>query len=172
MSNERVVCAACGSNNFATQAACWKCGRALATAPPPVPSASPPASSGGAGAIPVAARPTYSAELRQESPAAFWSSVALGIVFPMLAIPVGMVFLMLDDKRKAQIGWWNILFGLVGTLLNGILAAVTIMPLLMGATKMIPGMDRLGGGSRSQDMSSEAAPLDLPGQRPFAAPPR
>jgi uncharacterized membrane protein len=98
--------------------------------------------------------------------------VALGIVFPMLAIPVGMVFLMLDDKRKAQIGWWNIVFGLVGTLLNGILAAVTIMPLLMGATKMIPGMDRLGGGSRSQDMSSEAAPLDLPGQRPFAAPPR
>ena len=172
MSNERVVCAACGSNNFATQAACWKCGRGLTAAPPPTPSASMPAPAAGAGAIPVAARPAYSADLRQESPAAFWSSVALGIVFPMLSIPVGMVFLMLDDKRKAQIGWWNILFGLVGTLLNGILAAVTIMPLLMGATKMIPGMDRLGGSSRTQDMSSEVAPLDLPGQRPFSTPPR
>lgn len=168
MSNERVVCAACGSNNFATQAACWKCGKVL-SAPPPV-AAPAPMSAVPAGAPPLA-RPLPAPDLRSESPAAFWSSVAMGVLFPMLAIPVGLVFLMLDDRRKHQIGWWNILFGLVGTLLNGVIAVVSLYPLFMNATRLIPNL----GGARagqSQDLNAEAPPLDLPGQRPFAAPPR
>ena len=161
MSNERVVCAACGSNNFATQAACWKCGKPLLASPAP------------ATAVPVA-RYDASSRASAESPAAFWSSVALGVIFPVISIPVGLIFLMLDDKRKSQIGWWNILFGLVGTVLNGILMAVSLAPLLMGASRMLPSLTGLGGrgAAQSQDMSSEAPPLDIPGQRPFANPPR
>ena len=167
MSNERVVCAACGSNNFATQAACWKCGRALvASAALPVPQPQP-APDGAA--VPVA-RPTYALP-STELPAAFWSSVAMGVFFPIISIPVGLVFLMLDDKRKTQIGWWNILFGLLGTVLNGILVMVSLAPLVMNATRMIPGLGGRGA-AQSQDMNSEVAPLDLPGQRPFATPPR
>ncbi|WP_395091381.1 hypothetical protein [Armatimonas sp.] len=149
MSNERVVCAACGSNNFATQAACWKCGRALVAS---------------------VARPAYALPT-SESPAAFWSSVAIGIFFPIISIPVGLVFLMLDDKRKTQIGWWNILFGLLGTVLNGIVVMVSLAPLVMNATRMIPGLGGRGA-AQSQDMNSEVAPLEIPGQRPFATPPR
>ena len=167
MSNERVVCAACGSNNFATQAACWKCGRALvASAALPVPQPQP-APDGAA--VPVA-RPTYALP-STELPAAFWSSVAMGVFFPIISIPVGLVFLMLDDKRKTQIGWWNILFGLLGTVLNGIVVMVSLAPVLMNATRMIPGLGGRGA-AQSQDMNSEVAPLDLPGQRPFATPPR
>ena len=161
MSNERVVCAACGSNNFATQAACWKCGKPLV------------ATLAAAVAVPVA---RYDAPhgAAAESPAAFWSCLALGVIFPVISIPVGLVFLMLDDKRKSQIGWWNILFGLIGTVLNGILVAVSLAPLLMGASRMLPSLTGLGGrgSTQSQDMSSEAPPLEIPGQRPFANPPR
>ena len=170
MSNERVVCAACGSNNFATQAACWKCGRALvASAALPAPQPHPQPAPGGAAAVP-AARPIYALP-STESPAAFWSSVAMGIFFPIISIPVGLVFLMLDDKRKTQIGWWNILFGLLGTVLNGILVMVSLAPVLMNATRMIPGLGGRGA-AQSQDMNSEVAPLEIPGQRPFANPPR
>jgi len=147
MSNERVVCSQCGSNNFATQAACWKCGSALtavATAP--------------ATASPVAiARPLE----RSESPAALWASLALGITFPFIAVPVGMVFLMLDDRRKAQIGWWNILFGTIGTILNVVIAMATISPLLLGLLKANPLLR--GGGSGETNLQSEAAPPSLPG---------
>lgn len=170
MSNERVVCAACGSNNFATQAACWKCGKPLVASA--TPSSSPPQAMS-AGVAAVSPRP-IPISTSTESPAALWSSVALGVVFPMISIPVGLVFLMLDDKRKAQIGWWNILFGLVGTLLNGIVVAVSLMPVFMSLTKGLPGIGGLGNrtGMSAQDPNSEVPPLDLPGQRPFSMPPR
>ncbi len=168
MSNERVVCAECGSNNFATQAACWKCGKTLAATPTP---------SGTAilTAAPSAVRYVGSTDSAKESPAALWSSVALGVIFPVISIPVGLVFLMLDDKRKAQIGWWNILFGLVGTVLNGIVIAVSLIAPLKALTASLPGMGGLGGrsGMSSQDPNSEVPPLNLPGQpRFFANPPR
>jgi hypothetical protein len=168
MSNERVVCAACGMNNFATQAACWKCGKPLAAG---VPLAQPVPASPSTGATAVA--PPRA--LASESPVAFWSSVVMGIIFPMIALPVGLVFLMLDDRRKAQIGWWNILFGLVGSVLNGIVVAVSLAPLLMSASRLVPGLGGLGSrgaAAQSQDLNSEAQPLELPGQRPFANPPR
>jgi ABC-type Fe3+ transport system permease subunit len=171
MSNERIVCAFCSSNNFATQAACWKCGKPLATVSS---NAMPTAST-----VPLVSSPAASHDaavsynLPSESPSAFWSAVAMGIVFPMIAIPVGLVFLMLDDKRKSQIGWWNILFGLIGTLLNGIVIAVSLTPLLLNASRMLPSLTggRMGQ-AQTQDMNAEAPPLDLPGQRPFANPPR
>ena len=158
MSNERVVCASCGSNNFATQAACWKCGKTLAALPSGL---SAPSQAGTVAAMP----------LRTESPMALWSALAMGLLFPAVALPVGLVFLMLDDQRKIQIGWWNILFGLLGTVLNGILVAITLGPLVAGLSRLVPSL--MGPtAARSENLNSEAAPLDLPGQRPFASPPR
>jgi ABC-type Fe3+ transport system permease subunit len=174
MSNERIVCASCSSNNFATQAACWKCGKPLATVAPAASNAMPAVDSVPLGSSPAASHyAAVSYNLPIESPAAFWSAVAMGIVFPMIAIPVGLVFLMLDNKRKSQIGWWNILFGLIGTLLNGIVIAVSLTPLLLNASRMLPSLTggRMGQ-AQTQDMNAEAPPLDLPGQRPFASPPR
>lgn len=161
MSNERVVCVSCGSNNFATQAACWKCGKPLSAAPVSAPVGATPSA-------PVAAPsvPYRTSDLPTESPAALWSSVALGLLFPMISIPVGLVFLMLDNKRKSQIGWWNILFGLLGTLLNGILVAISLTPLLMSVSKLLPGLSPTRSAA-SQDPNAEVPPLDLPGQRPF-----
>ena len=146
MTTDRVVCSQCGANNFATQAACWKCGTSLSAAP----------------AAPLPATPARPLLDTPESPAALWSSIALGALFPVISIPVGLVFLMLDDRRKAQIGWWNILAGVIGTVLNVLLAFATIMPWLSGITKGFP-LGGLRAGASSPDLSSEASPPDLPG---------
>lgn len=152
MSSDRVVCAQCGANNFATQAACWKCGVAL-TAAPSAPQAAP-------GRVPVAAS-------SGESPAALWASLALGALFPVISLPVGLVFLMLDDRRKAQIGWWNIIAGVVGTVINLLIAAATILPTVMSLTRGLPL-----GAPRTTSLDSEVAPPSLSGIPNAFSPPR
>lgn len=84
----------------------------------------------------------------------------MGLFFPMVAVPVGLVFLMLDDRRKAQIGWWNILFGTIGTILNVVIAMATISPMLLGLLKNSP-LGGLRGGE--PNLQSEASPPNLPG---------
>ena len=56
--------------------------------------------------------------------AAIWATVALGLLFPFVAVPVGFVFLMLDDRRKCQLGWQSILWGTVGTVVQMIATAM------------------------------------------------
>lgn len=152
MTTDRVVCSQCGANNFATQAACWKCGTTLGAAPSP---SAPPRPA-------VAVAPAQSTAPHADSPAALWSSIALGVLFPVISLPVGLVFLMLDDRRKAQIGWWNILAGVIGTVLNVLLAFATIMPWLSGITKGFP-LSGLRNSAATPDLGSEASPPDLPG---------
>lgn len=131
MSVDRVACPKCGSNNFATQARCWSCGTPLGGGAPA------PAS----GAAPVSA-PLPSS---QANPAtAIWACVALGLLFPFVAVPVGIVFLMLDDKRKGQIGWQAILWGSVGTVVQMIataaLGSMLTGPLLQASMRSITQM--------------------------------
>src|SRR5690349_15149163 len=97
----RIICSQCGANNFQTQAACWKCGAALFSAPP---------TSVGAGAATQApARPTAAAPVSPPSPpvdpmVAAAAAIVLAALFPYVALPVGIVFLMLDDRRKLEVG--------------------------------------------------------------------
>ena len=114
--NSRIVCSKCGSNNFATQAACWQCGAALSgSAPRPTPSApgvfAPPAPA------PTSSQP-------------FVAAAAMGLLFPLIAVPVGIVFLMLDDPRKAAIGRSNIAWGVAGTILHTVATGLLLQPLV------------------------------------------
>lgn len=143
MTTDRVVCAQCGANNFATQAACWKCGNALTAAPAGIPQS----------AVAVA-RPAVASP---ESPAALWASLALGVLLPVVSIPVGLVFLMLDDRRKAQIGWWNIIAGAIGTILSLLVTAAMILPMLTSLTKGLP-LGGLRGSVASPDLNSDVSP--------------
>jgi hypothetical protein len=136
--SERVVCASCSANNFATQAACWKCGKALlatASAPPSGPSTANTASLF-ASPSPALATPgvSYERPIAAEyvSPStATAAAVVLGLLFPALAIPVGIIFLMLDNKRKAAIGWQNIIWGVVGSVLHLIVTLASFTPAMM-----------------------------------------
>jgi hypothetical protein len=137
MSVERLACPQCGSNNFATQARCWSCGTALAPESTP---ASP---------LPRPTAPSAPAQ-RALTGLSFGAAIAFGLLFPALAIPVGIVFLMLDDRQKAQIGWQNILWGTIGTVLHifatmALSAAIT--PMLLQA--MTRAVDQARGAGES-----------------------
>jgi uncharacterized membrane protein len=96
----------------------------------------------------------------------------MGAFFPVLAIPIGIVFLMLDDKRRAQIGWWNIIAGVVGTVVHtvvtGLLASAIITPMIYKGMDGLLSMKQRQ--AQSQDLNSEAPPLNLPGQGQVQSP--
>ncbi len=150
----RVRCLYCGANNFPSSAACWQCSRPL-RAMPSVPaevsgtSAAVPPRIGSAGTA--AVRPALA-----ESPLAPKAAAALGLLFPFIGLPAGMIFLMLDDPRKTQIGWLLIGWSLAGTVINVVSLAITLGPIwavlkgLMphpggGAAPSIPGLPADGG---------------------------
>lgn len=150
----RVRCLYCGANNFPASTACWQCGRPLKAAP------SGGSETGGtpfpASPFPAASSPPRAAlQTASESALAPKAAAAMGLMFPYLGIPIGIVFLMLDDPRKAQIGWITIGWSVAGTVLNALaFSALTafIMPFLKdllphpgGAPGGMPNVPNLGG---------------------------
>ena len=78
------------------------------------------------------------------------------MLFPFVALPAGMIFLMLDDPRKAQLGWLMIGWSIGGSVISTLLLGATLGPLwavlktLMphpggGAAPSIPGLPSDGG---------------------------
>ena len=148
----RVRCLYCGANNFPASPTCWQCGRPLKAAPagtgPAVGALASPTLPG----TPVVSRLPVAAETGLANKAA----AALGLMFPYVGLPVGIVFLMLDDPRKTQLGWATIGWSVLGSVLNGIaftllggmlLAALkALMPHgAGGAAPSIPGVPDMGG---------------------------
>lgn len=157
---ERVRCLYCGANNFAGSVSCWQCARTLValrdtggSAPgsaPAQPGAAPgfglpqsPRPIGFAALGPLAINAAASAS--RANKAALW----LGLLMPWFGLPVGMVFLMLDDDRKAQLGWIMIWWSLGGLALN-IIGGIILSGILMsGLHSLIPtgALHPNGGGS-------------------------
>jgi len=155
----RVRCLYCGANNFPASAACWQCGRPLkaASAGAPEPAGSPP--SGPLPGIAAVQRPS-APRFAAESSLAPKAAAAMGLMFPYIGLPVGIVFLMLDDPRKTQIGWMTIAWSVLGTVLNSIAFSVLLAllsPLLKGAVPH-PG----GGLPAVPDVGGDGAGLLLP----------
>ncbi len=170
----RVVCPRCGANNFDTQAACWKCGASLSTAasasagPAPVappnmggPTAAPSSASlrsapGSASPASLPVSPMAAASYRpatMDPAVAIWSAIALGILFPYFAVPAGIVFLMLDDRRKAEVGRVTLVWGIIGSVLNALVTYWMIQGAIAQVRQFVPF---LGGG--------KAAGITLPNQ--------
>ena len=158
----RVRCLYCGANNFPASASCWQCGRPLKAVPAgqadvgasPLPSPLP-------GIAPV--RQALTARPLTESALAPKAAAALGLMFPYIGLPVGIVFLMLDDPRKTQIGWMTIGWSVLGTVLNSIAFSV----LLGLLAPLLKGLAPHAGGSPSglpamPDMGGDGAGLLLP----------
>ncbi len=159
----RVRCLYCGANNFPASAACWQCGRPLKAAA--AGSSEVGASEVGGSPLPAslpgiapAQRPFASRPLT-ESALAPKAAAALGMMFPYIGLPVGIVFLMLDDPRKTQIGWMTIGWSVLGTVLNSIAFSILLgllAPLLKGFTPHPAGLPNL------PDMGGAGAGLLLP----------
>ena len=147
----RVRCLYCGANNFPASASCWQCGRPLKAVPAGTPATGP------AFAPPVSASPAYTSSLASsvaDTRLANKAAAALGLLFPYVGIPVGIVFLMLDDPRKTQLGWITIGWSVVGSVLNAIALFATLAPLWAifkgmphggGTPPSLPGLPNMGG---------------------------
>ena len=150
----RVRCLYCGANNFPASPTCWQCKRPL--------KAAPAGASGPSPAFPaLAGSPAASRLPLADTALAPKAAAALGLMFPYVGLPVGIVFLMLDDPRKTQLGWVTIGWSVLGSVLNAVAIAATLGPLLAalkalsphgagGAAPTIPGIPDMGGdGLRS-----------------------
>lgn len=144
----RVRCLYCGANNFPSSPTCWQCGRPLRAARSG-PSAGSPASSS-VNASPQPVPPTVSrpapALAAASGALASKAAAALGLMFPLVGLPVGIVFLMLDDPRKTQLGWIVIGWSVVGSVLNIIATLAVLGPTLSILRNFLPQTARPGGG--------------------------
>lgn len=126
----RVHCLYCGANNFPASAACWQCSRPLKAMPDTpggtplnVSPGMPPPSFPGL-PLQAAIRPALS-----ESALAPKAAAAMGLIFPLIGLPAGIIFLMLDDPRKTHLGWLMIGWSLAGTVLSVVPTVLLLGPL-------------------------------------------
>jgi hypothetical protein len=131
----RVICSRCGANNFETQAACWKCGVSMVSGGP-APILSPNASGNPA---PAAA---YRPQSNVDPSVAFWSAIALAVFFGPVAIPVGLVFMMLDDRRKVDLGKLTLIAGIISTVIQLIFTFMALQAVTSQVFQMVPSLMR------------------------------
>jgi hypothetical protein len=142
---KRVRCLYCGANNFPASPTCWQCGRKLQAARA---GSSPAPSSASPGAREGLVSPALSTPLAQTSfsgvnPAlAGKAAAALGLIFPWVGLPVGIVFLMLDDERKVKLGWATIWWSVLGT----IVSVLTLLLPFGALWAMLKALAPHGGG--------------------------
>src|SRR4051812_27646918 len=107
----RLSCPRCGGNNFETVSARWKCGTTLSGATSmAAPLTMPPMAS-----APIERQPQqystpaysgqqYASAVTGDSGVAKRAAIALALVIPWVGLPVGWVFMMIEDSRKQAVG--------------------------------------------------------------------
>jgi hypothetical protein len=145
----RLTCPRCGANNFDTVTACWKC--------------SAPLTAGGA--APVAAAPYAVPETRVSMPSPMMAptaaypvssgdsgvarraAIALALTLPWLGLPVGWVFMMIEDSRKQAIGRVCVIWSMIALVFHLLLMFVAMQSV---GTLLLKSMDILKTMQQSQ----------------------
>ena len=69
--------------------------------------------------------------------------VVLSILTPFVSLCAGLVFLMLPGRRNATLGWWNVIAGVIGTILHIVALAFLIPTVTSGLlTKTLSGLSQ------------------------------
>ena len=150
----RVVCPRCGSNNFDTVDVCWKCASPLSKGSQPVATAAPQPPA--VGTIPTAPAPTAAAQFAPTTPAAArgnpstanWAAFWLGVLMPYFGAPIGLAFMMCDDRRRQEVGRWCLLWSAVGLVAHGVVTAL----LLIGMREYLMLIMKSVGGAAERGM--------------------
>jgi hypothetical protein len=106
---------------------------------------------------------------------AVWSAIALAFLFPGVAVPAGLIFLMLDDRRKAEIGRILLIWGIVFSLLHLLVTAWWLRGMYEQVRPFLPGSG--AATARQPKMSDSVPPIQVPGEQqnlpevPFPEPP-
>jgi len=67
--------------------------------------------------------------------------VVLSILTPFVSLCAGLVFLMMPGRRNATLGWWNVIAGVIGTILHIVVLAFLIPTVTSGLlTKTLSGL--------------------------------
>lgn len=141
MSTDRRLCPACGANNFSTQQSCWSCNAPLVTQSS-------------------SAMVTMPSDDPMVIPAI--SVVILSLLAPFVSLCTGCVFLMMPGRRNATIGWWNVIAGIIGTVLHVVALAFIIPSVTSGVlTKTLSGLSQ----QRQQNDIDQSQSI-LSGQQP------
>jgi hypothetical protein len=133
----RIMCPRCGANNFDTVTSCWKCGAPVGAAgaqpmpsqlQPPMPA---PVSQPAMGMPPSQQSPMAYPQERMPAPVAYSApqptgdsgvakraALALGLTIPFVGLPVGWVFMMIEDRNKQAIGRWCAMWSMIGLVLH------------------------------------------------------
>lgn len=103
---------------------------------------------------------------------AFWAAIALAFFFPAVAVPVGIIFLMVDDRRRIEIGKITLVWGLVFSVLQFIVMAWVYSAALAQLKAILPMAGQLSsaaGQGQSPNLNGSVPPLNIPGEQPAAA---
>jgi hypothetical protein len=83
--------------------------------------------------------------------AAFW----LGMLFPYFGLPIGLAFIMCDDRRRQEVGRLCVMWSLLSTVLHLLVLFITALGMremlgaLLGGVRS--GINRGGGGGLGGD---------------------
>ena len=178
----RITCPRCGANNFDTVTSCWKCSApvgAAQAAPAAVlapqqmpgqpfsPTAGQPATQYGQERATPYAQPasTYypPAGPTGDTGVARRAALALALTIPFLGLPVGWIFMMIEDRNKQAIGRWCAAWSMVGLLLHFVLTFFLFqqsVPFMLRL--LVPAME----GAARRGAASPEMPPGLPGGAP------
>ena len=170
----RITCPRCGSNNFDTVTACWKCSNPLtasaaavapAAARQAAPAYAPSAVSAGSPVVQpsfsdravstVAALPQTLGNAAAANRAAFW----LGMLFPYFGLPIGLAFIMCDDRRRQEVGRLCVMWSLLSGVIHFLFMIVAMLGMRQYFTAFLGQAGRglnggLGGGLGGGGMDS------------------
>ncbi len=159
----RVVCPKCGSNNFDTVSVCWKCSGSLHSSgganssylPPPTqqrPNMQVEAPPQSYSPDPFAYRSTSNSvstgDTGKANRAAFW----LGMTMPYFGLPIGLAFMMCDDRRRQEVGRLCIIWSTISGIIHLLFTIASFIGMsryvsgVLPALKATAGQRGMGGG--------------------------
>jgi hypothetical protein len=152
----RLTCPRCGANNFDTVTACWKCSAPL-SAGSAAPAAAMPASPYAPPERAPMAAPIMSPAVHYPVPAgdsgvARRAAIALALTFPWLGLPVGWIFMMIEDRSRQAIGRVCVIWSMIALVFHLLLMFVamqsvrTVLMSTLDILKSVQQSQNEGGG--------------------------
>jgi ACR3 family arsenite efflux pump ArsB len=69
--------------------------------------------------------------------------VVLSLLTPFVSLCVGLIFLMLSGRRNTTLGWWNVVAGVLGSVLHVVVLAFLLPAVTSGVlTKTLTGLSQ------------------------------
>ena len=151
----RWTCPHCGSNNFETVTSCWKCNTSSGNGTSP-PASLPPTSYRQEERSPLHATPAAMPPLQATYPSLAYTgdpgvakraAIALAITLPWIGLPVGWVFMMIEDSRRQAIGRVCAAWSMIALVFHILLMFVSMQAVGGMLSQVLPMLQQMQKGS-------------------------